>query len=128
MLVSVLRRASGSEIDNENRKTENYKKRIVNIRNAHAKKYILGKILHLDGDRDYLYKCLELYEKAGVYAYGDSINEEDMYKYIKKYLYEINPDIIVITGHDLYNGKGLKDLKNYVNSSNFGVVEFCCIL
>lgn len=32
--------------------------------------YLPGKILHLDGDDDYLKKSLEFYKKAGVFAIG----------------------------------------------------------
>lgn len=31
----------------------------------------------------------------------------------------LTPDIVVITGHDLYNGKGFKELSNYRNTKHF---------
>ena len=40
--------------------------------------YLPGKILHVDGDVEYLKKCMEFYKKAHVLAYGKSINEKDM--------------------------------------------------
>ena len=64
-------------------------------------------------------KCLELYEELGIYAYGKCIPENRMSEDIGKYLLEIDPDIVVITGHDLYNNKGIKELDNYVNTKNF---------
>ena len=32
---------------------------------------------------------------------------------------KLNPDIIVITGHDAYNQKGIKDLNNYRNTTDY---------
>ena len=38
---------------------------------------------------------------------------------IGEYLDKINPDIIVITGHDLYNQQGLKNIENYTNTKYY---------
>lgn len=62
--------------------------------------YIPGKILHIDGDETYLNRCLDFYKKANVLAYGIYSNEKDIADNIEKYLKDINPDIVVITGHD----------------------------
>lgn len=62
--------------------------------------YIPGKILHVDGDREYLNRCLDFYKKANVLAFGVFSPENEMSQNIKKYLEDINPDIVVITGHD----------------------------
>ena len=62
--------------------------------------YIPGKILHVDGDREYLNRCLEFYKKANVLAYEVFSPENQMAENIVKYLEDINPDIVVITGHD----------------------------
>lgn len=86
----------------------------------HSKdKYLLGTILHVDGDKRYLDKCLKLYEEIGCYAYGINIKESMMSEVIDEILREIRPDIIVITGHDSYNNQGLAELKNYNNTENF---------
>lgn len=86
----------------------------------HSKdKYLLGTVLHIDGDKTYLEKCLKLYEEVGIFAYGLNIPENKMHENISKVLDQISPDIIVLTGHDSYNQKGLLDLKNYNNSENF---------
>ena len=37
--------------------------------------YLPGKILHLDGDEDYLKKSLDFYKKAGVLAIGKCVKE-----------------------------------------------------
>ena len=80
-----------------------------------------GKVLHLDGDSEYLKICLEVYAKLGIPAVGKSISEDSQYKEIRALLEEHNPDILVITGHDsIINSKGdLKDVANYRNTMNF---------
>ncbi|MEG2351123.1 MAG: sporulation peptidase YabG [Bacilli bacterium] len=70
--------------------------------------YIPGKILHIDGDREYLNRCLEFYKKANVLAFGVYSPENQMAENIEKYLYDINPDIVVITGHDSSTKKNSK--------------------
>ncbi len=79
--------------------------------------YIPGKILHIDGDKEYLNRCLSFYKDANVLAYGVYSEESDMEKNIEKYLKDINPDIVVITGHDS---------KTKENSKYFcGAVKVC---
>ena len=81
--------------------------------------YIPGKILHIDGDNEYLKRCLKFYKSAGLQAYGVYEKEENLYKNITKYLDDIKPDIVIITGHDAYyKQKGL-DERTYKNSDNF---------
>ena len=62
--------------------------------------YLPGKILHIDGDNEYLEKCLKFYKTNKIYAVGKKINENDIAKQIPLLLKEIKPDILVITGHD----------------------------
>lgn len=83
--------------------------------------YLPPKILHLDGDNDYLEKCLEFYKKNRIMAFGKTINEKDLEKSVVSLLQEVKPDILIITGHDSYNKKSndIHDLKNYKNSLNF---------
>ena len=83
--------------------------------------YLPGKVLHIDGDEDYLNRCLKLYEKLNIMAYGVCIDEENVSNEIKGYLEKLSPDILVITGHDAYyKRKGnKKDINNYKNSINF---------
>lgn len=96
-----------------------YLHNIVKQSERTKQKYILGKILHLDGDIEYLNKCLELYKELGIYAYGKCIDEDKMPSEIERLVYEVEPDVIVVTGHDIYNNKGIKDLSNYANTMNF---------
>lgn len=83
--------------------------------------YLPPRILHLDGDNDYLDKCLKFYKKNRVMAFGKTINEKDLDKKIGNLLEDIQPDILIITGHDSYNKKNndIHDMKNYKNSLNF---------
>lgn len=83
--------------------------------------YLPGKILHIDGDEGYLKRCMNLYKKLNVMAYGVCLNEEDIKTEIGGYLERLNPDILVITGHDAYyKRKGSsKDVTSYKNTENF---------
>lgn len=83
--------------------------------------YLPAKILHIDGDKEYLEKCLKYYQKNGVYAIGKKIVEEHISENILALLHEHKPDIIIITGHDAYySKKGDKNnIQNYRNSQNF---------
>lgn len=110
--------ATAKQIENEREQSEN-KKKIFESLGVRNKKYLLGKVLHIDGDDEYLKKCLELYEKVNVYAYGVTINEENIKDNIREYILRLNPDIVVITGHDLYNNEGVKDINNYSNTKYF---------
>lgn len=77
--------------------------------------YLPGKILHIDADEDYLKRCLKYYKKVGLNAYGVLEKENNISNNINKYLNEIVPDIVVITGHDVY----FKDKNTYQNSDNY---------
>jgi spore coat assembly protein len=83
--------------------------------------YLPGRILHIDGDYEYLERCLKFYKASNVLAYGIHLKEDEMPVMIKKYLEEINPDIVIITGHDAYYRRlGPKeDMRSYKNSVNF---------
>ena len=107
---NILNRYNESKLEYEKNIISSYKKRIG---------HITGKILHLDSDAFYLMKCLNLYKSLGLYAYGIEIEESKMETYIVDYVRKIKPNIIVITGHDSYNKKGLTDLNNYKNTMNF---------
>lgn len=111
--------ATKEEIDNENKYTNDYYLSVANTTYRNNKSYLLGRVLHLDGDKKYLDKCLELYKTIGVYANGIELDEKEMPQKIQGLLNLVNPDIIVITGHDVYNQKGLKDLNNYTNTSYY---------
>ena len=83
--------------------------------------YLPGKILHIDGDEEYLEKCLNYYKEVGVYAIGKRIEEKEIANQIVELLKVIKPDVVVMTGHDAYfEKKGDKNnISNYKNSFNF---------
>lgn len=83
--------------------------------------YLPGKILHLDGDKDYLNRCLKYYEDVNIMAMGVVVNEEKMPFEIYDLLEKYNPNILVITGHDAYYKKKgeINDINAYKNSLNF---------
>ena len=82
---------------------------------------IPGKVLQIDGDKEYLKICLDVYTELGIPAVVVAIPEENQYKEIINLLEKHNPDILVVTGHDaLTSRKGnITDLNNYRNSLNF---------
>lgn len=83
--------------------------------------YIPGKVLHIDGDDNYLDRCMKFYNSMGIKANGLSLHESVISSRIADLLNEYRPDIIVITGHDaFYSRKNDKnDINNYQNTSNF---------
>ena len=83
--------------------------------------YLPGKVVHIDGDEEYLERCMNFYKEVHVKAIGIKIKEEEISLKIKSILEEYNPDILVITGHDAYYKKmgSESDNNNYKNSINF---------
>lgn len=79
------------------------------------------KVLHLDGDQTYLQKCMDLYEKIGLQVHSIHLNEKDMPHEVGPLIKKIQPNIVVITGHDSYSKKkGTKsELRAYRNSKYF---------
>ncbi len=83
--------------------------------------YLPGKVMHIDGDAEYLGRCLEYYKKHNIFAVGKKISEVDIHNKIRDLLQEYKPDIVIITGHDAYFRKkgDIHDLRNYKNTENF---------
>ena len=80
---------------------------------------IYGTILHIDGDKEYLNSCMDLYKEMNIFANGIYLKESEIKDKIEELVLMLTPDIVVITGHDLYNGKGFKELSNYRNTKHF---------
>ncbi len=80
-----------------------------------------GKVLHVDGDPNYLKKCLTLYKKLNVPVSGVYCGEKEMPERVPSWVDEVRPDILVITGHDAYSrNKGkITDLRAYRHSMDF---------
>jgi len=83
--------------------------------------HLPAKVLHLDGDPSYLKKCITLYRRLGLQVHGVHVNEKNMASEIGPLIERIQPNIIVITGHDSYvQSKGEKgDLRAYRHSKDF---------
>ena len=83
--------------------------------------YLPGKVLHFDGDVEYLERCMRFYKKLKIMAYGVNLKEDEIPLEINKYLEDLRPDIVVITGHDVYYKKSgeVSDINSYKNSKNF---------
>ena len=96
------------------------KQRIKGIKkSSRYKLHMTGKILHIDADKEYLEKCIKLYEELSLPAYGVYMEEKDIKKYILELIDRLAPDIIILTGHDSYNKKGIKALQNYRNTTDY---------
>lgn len=93
-------------------KTVNYKQRKI-------KKAIFGTVLHIDSDEKFLKSCIKLYNEMKVHAWGVNLKEKDISKVIDNIIDEVTPDIVVLTGHDYYNGKEIKNIDNYENTQKY---------
>lgn len=78
--------------------------------------YLPGKILHIDGDKDYLKICMDFYNENKLKVNGIFLKESDISSKIYKLLCEYKPDILVITGHDSFSNKKNHE---YINTSFF---------
>ncbi len=78
--------------------------------------YLPGRILHIDGDKDYLDKCMNFYKKNKIRAYGLYLKETEMPLQVEQLLKKYTPDILVLTGHDSFS-RNKRD--KYKNTSSF---------
>ncbi|MEW6226853.1 MAG: sporulation peptidase YabG [Bacillota bacterium] len=80
-----------------------------------------GRVLHLDGDGDYLKNCLRYYQELGVPVVGEHVPEEAQPDRVAPFIKAYLPDILVLTGHDgLIVRRGDKaKLENYRTSRYF---------
>lgn len=80
-----------------------------------------GKVLHIDGDADYLDLCLTTYKQLNIPADGYNIEEEQQPKVVESLLKKHAPDLLVLTGHDGFiKGKtDFSDINNYYSSNYF---------
>lgn len=80
-----------------------------------------GRVLHLDGDGDYLKNCLRYYQELGVPVVGEHVPEEAQPDRVAPLMKAYLPDILVLTGHDgliVRRGDRAK-LENYRTSRYF---------
>ena len=78
--------------------------------------YLPGRILHIDGDPDYVDKCMSFYKQNKIKAFGFSMKEIDMPLQVNELLKKYNPDILVLTGHDSFSRN---KRQKYKNTSSF---------
>lgn len=80
-----------------------------------------GKVLHLDGDGEYLDLCMTTYRQLKIPADGYNIKEKQQAEKMYDLLQTHRPDLLVITGHDGYkkNTKDFSNINNYYNSAHF---------
>lgn len=89
-----------------------------------------GKVLHIDGDKNYLDICLKSYKELNIEAIGKVVAESEQPKVVETMLSQYAPDILVLTGHDAYikgkeitnaeqKRKALSNLDNYRSSRYF---------
>lgn len=80
--------------------------------------YLPGRVLHIDGDKYFLDKCMKFYKKNKIKVFGIYSSEDNLSKVVEENLNKYKPDILVITGHDALYRKKRTD-KNYKNTSKF---------
>lgn len=80
-----------------------------------------ARVLHLDGDANYLKKCVELYKRMQLQVHGVHVNEGDMPFKIKSLIEKLQPNVIVITGHDSFSKQkeNKSELSAYRHSKYF---------
>ena len=98
----------------EQRSNKNFKKKGFNFGKS-------GKILHVDGDYDYLNKCISVYKELYVNVCGECVEESKQPHVILDLVKYYKPDIVVLTGHDSMskNINDYMDLNFYKNSKYF---------
>lgn len=139
--IDDLQRINAEQLRNEILKMENNhnenlsrvmqrrnmeREQVEMMRSEITKKYsffdLPGKVLHLDGDEEYLRLCLKGYAQLKIEAEGRFIDEAKQPEAVIDLIKEVRPDIVVLTGHDALIGGGKKDLKdlhNYRNSKYY---------
>ncbi|HHX17443.1 MAG TPA: sporulation peptidase YabG [Clostridium sp.] len=80
-----------------------------------------GKVLHIDGDKDYLEACMEQYKKFKIEAIGVYVKEKDQPSRVRELLEQYRPDILVLTGHDgvIKKDTDYSNINNYRNSKYY---------
>ncbi|MBC8080557.1 MAG: sporulation peptidase YabG [Gorillibacterium sp.] len=82
-----------------------------------------GKVLHMDGDYNYLRKSMNLYQELRVPAVGYYVAEQEMAAALKVLLPQVMPDIVVLTGHDAIlkerRETDIHNLTSYKHSHHF---------
>ncbi|HBS58443.1 MAG TPA: sporulation peptidase YabG [Firmicutes bacterium] len=80
-----------------------------------------GRVLHVDGDQEYLELCVKTYQQMNMPVVGKLIPETQQPDVICDLISEHRPDILVLTGHDSLVGgtRAFADLDSYRHSKYF---------
>lgn len=57
----------------------------------------------MDSDALFLKKCVLLYKELGLQVHGAHVKESEMPHQVAELLEKVQPDILVLTGHDSYS-------------------------
>lgn len=79
--------------------------------------YLPGKILHLDGSKEYLSKCLNFYRHNKLKVFGKYLPESQFAEEVFELLEKYKPNILVLTGHDAATKRGNNE--KYKNTGYF---------
>ena len=82
---------------------------------------VSGKVLHVDGNPDYLRLCEEIYQQLKLQVVGVHVPEKEQPDRITDLLQLNQPDVLVLTGHDGFvkEKSDFADLDSYRNSKYF---------
>ena len=117
--VDKIELASEQLIEKEKRILNRTFEKTIAKKNRLTSKAIFGTVLHIDSDEKFLESCMELYKEMKVHAWGIHLKEKDIKNVIDELLNDVTPDIIVLTGHDYYNGKDKREISNYENTPKY---------
>lgn len=80
-----------------------------------------GRVLHIDGDENYLNICISGYKRLNVTCTGKFVPEVQQEQEVMNLLKEYRPDILVLTGHDgmLKGSQNYRSMDSYRNSKYF---------
>jgi spore coat assembly protein len=80
-----------------------------------------GRVLHIDGDAEYLRDCMKYYKELGVPVVGKHVPPEEQPGRLTEMLKEFSPDVLVLTGHDALKKKNSdrSSIGSYWNSASY---------
>lgn len=117
------RKDAMEEIEDRIKEIKEAKEHVKQIQQQLAAEEMIKKVkvLHIDGDKEYLKLCLKYYKELGLEPYGEEIKEQEQPRMIGELIKKYSPDMIVITGHDAIHKdiEDLEDLNNYRSSKYF---------
>lgn len=95
-------------------------KTMLNSISASRTKSIPGTVLHIDSSREFLDMCSTYYKKARILFAGKVVRESRQPSVIRNLVYQYNPNIVVITGHDgIKKDADPRNMSSYANSRYF---------